>query len=121
MSSIPNSNAISPEIQAVISAALAAQAQVYKGMIARLERRFENMSIPATTPSKPSAARFESPPQATNARTRFCSQAGSEPAPSRLNIKSRTPASPATPKGSGSSSKPSTPSHKGPLTGPIKK
>ncbi|KAG0143951.1 hypothetical protein CROQUDRAFT_660570, partial [Cronartium quercuum f. sp. fusiforme G11] len=55
MSFIPNSNAISPEIQAVISAALAAQAQVYKGTIARLKRCFENMSIPATTPSKPSA------------------------------------------------------------------
>ncbi|KAG0140438.1 hypothetical protein CROQUDRAFT_665159 [Cronartium quercuum f. sp. fusiforme G11] len=67
MSSIANSNAIPPEIQAVISAALAAQAQVYEGMIARLERRFENMFIPATTPSKPSAARFESLPQATNA------------------------------------------------------
>ncbi|KAG0147842.1 hypothetical protein CROQUDRAFT_655636 [Cronartium quercuum f. sp. fusiforme G11] len=62
-----------PEIQAVISAALAAQAQVYEGTIARLERRLDNMSIPATTPSKPSAARFESPPQATNARTRFFS------------------------------------------------
>ncbi|KAG0146110.1 hypothetical protein CROQUDRAFT_657729 [Cronartium quercuum f. sp. fusiforme G11] len=96
MSSIPNSNAISPKIQAMISAALAAQAQ-------------------------PSTAQFESPPQATNARTCFCSRAGSEPAPSCLNIKSRTPASPATLKGSGSSSKPSTPSHKAPSTGPIKK
>ncbi|KAG0145200.1 hypothetical protein CROQUDRAFT_658992 [Cronartium quercuum f. sp. fusiforme G11] len=61
MSSIPNLNAISPEIQAMISAALAAQAQ------------------------------------------------------------SHTPASPATPKGSGSSFKPSRPSHQAPLTGPIKK
>ncbi|KAG0140996.1 hypothetical protein CROQUDRAFT_664402 [Cronartium quercuum f. sp. fusiforme G11] len=96
MSSIPNSNAISPKIQAVISAALAAQDQVYKGTIAQLERCFENMP-------------------------HFCSQAGSEAAPSHLNIKSHTPASPATPKGSGSSSKPLTPSHKAPSTGPIKK
>ncbi|KAG0149626.1 hypothetical protein CROQUDRAFT_653462 [Cronartium quercuum f. sp. fusiforme G11] len=56
MSSILNSNAIPPKIQAVISAALAAQAQVYKGTITQLERHFENMSIPAITPSKPSAA-----------------------------------------------------------------
>ncbi|KAG0143420.1 hypothetical protein CROQUDRAFT_661213 [Cronartium quercuum f. sp. fusiforme G11] len=35
------------------------------------------MSIPATIPSKPSAVQFESPPQATNARTHFFFQAGS--------------------------------------------
>ncbi|KAG0139584.1 hypothetical protein CROQUDRAFT_666292, partial [Cronartium quercuum f. sp. fusiforme G11] len=69
MSSFPNSNAIPPEIQAMISAALAAQAQAYKGTIAQLKRHLDNMSIPATTPSKPSTAQFESPPQATNART----------------------------------------------------
>ncbi|KAG0148151.1 hypothetical protein CROQUDRAFT_655287 [Cronartium quercuum f. sp. fusiforme G11] len=56
MSSIPNSNAIPPKIQAVISMALAAQAQVYEGMIAQLEMHLDNMSIPATTPSKPSTA-----------------------------------------------------------------
>ncbi|KAG0139258.1 hypothetical protein CROQUDRAFT_666751, partial [Cronartium quercuum f. sp. fusiforme G11] len=71
MSSIPNSNAIPPKIQAMISVALAAQAQVYKGTITQLKRHLDNMSIPATTPSKPWAAQFESPPQATNARTCF--------------------------------------------------
>ncbi|KAG0143952.1 hypothetical protein CROQUDRAFT_95642 [Cronartium quercuum f. sp. fusiforme G11] len=76
MSSIPNSNAAPPEIQAMSSVALAAQAQVYEGTIAQLERRLDNMSIPATPPSKPSAAQFKSPPQATNARTCFFSQAG---------------------------------------------
>ncbi|KAG0141421.1 hypothetical protein CROQUDRAFT_98805 [Cronartium quercuum f. sp. fusiforme G11] len=76
MSSIPNSNAIPPKVQAVISAALAAQAQVYQGTITRLKRHLDNMAIPATKPSKPSAAQFESPPQATNARTCFFSQAG---------------------------------------------
>ncbi|KAG0139121.1 hypothetical protein CROQUDRAFT_666895, partial [Cronartium quercuum f. sp. fusiforme G11] len=71
MSSIPNSNAIPPQIQAMISAALAAQAQVYEGTITQLKRHLENMSIPATIPSKPSTMQFNSPPQATNARTLF--------------------------------------------------
>ncbi|KAG0146893.1 hypothetical protein CROQUDRAFT_92031 [Cronartium quercuum f. sp. fusiforme G11] len=121
MSSIPNPTAISPEIQAVITAALAAQAQVYEGTISQLESCLNNMSFTATTPAKPSATRFVTPPQATKGNTHSFTRGGSKPAPSHLNTKSRMTSSPANPKGSGSSSKPSTPSHKASSTGPAKK
>ncbi|KAG0141423.1 hypothetical protein CROQUDRAFT_685875 [Cronartium quercuum f. sp. fusiforme G11] len=64
---------------------------------------------------------FITPPQATKGNTCPFTRGRSEPAPSCLNTKPCMTSSPATPKGSGSSSKLSTPPHKASLTGSAKK
>lgn len=73
----PNTITIPPEIQAAITAALAAQAQVYEGTIARLENRMASMSLP-----KPPAP-FETPPKSTKASSKPFNRYASEPPSSR--------------------------------------
>lgn len=53
MSTPQNNNRIPPEVQAVINAALAAQAQAYKQTLSQLESRLSEMQLPTAQPAAP--------------------------------------------------------------------
>lgn len=88
MSTPQNNNRIPPEVQAVINAALAAQAQAYKQTLSRLESRLSEMQLPSAQLAAPPVARFESSQQATQQRKPLGNhRAGSEPAPGPSRLK----------------------------------